>query len=287
MAAVIRHALAEGWLLLRQRGGVSIVLSLALAVPISLAGVGLTLNQWLAPVAMMSKGTTTVAILLHPRMDQQQRQQWIVDESTAHPDWEISEVPADELVVRLQRWFPYLEDLMTTGDATLPPLIEIVTADPDGVAVLEERHQVLAVGPRASIQQTLGRSAQRLGWIAAGLSLVLLAGALLLAAIWVHLELFRHSDEITIMRLVGATERTIRGPFLVAVAVPGAIAGSLAAAGSLFTVSGLSRLTETLGLAAIQIPATTLAMQVVMGVVLPLAVAIITLARHATAELEN
>jgi cell division transport system permease protein len=284
---MIRHALAEGWLLLRQRAGVSIVLSLALAVPISLAGVGLTLHQWLAPVAVMSEQTSTVAILLHPRMDEQQRRQWIEGESAAHPEWTVSEVPSEQLVERLKRWFPYLEDLMTTGDATLPPLIEIVTADPDSVAILEGRHQVLAVGPRSSIQQTLGRSARSLGWMIAGLSVVLLAGALLLAAVWVHLELYRHSDEITIMRLVGATERTIRGPFLVAVAVPGAVAGALAVAGSLATVAGLSRLTLMLGLPEIQISATTYVLQVLTGLILPLVVSVVTLARHATVELEG
>jgi len=114
-----------------------------------------------------------------------------------------------------------------------------------------------------------------------------LAGALLLAAIWVHLELYRHGDEITIMRLVGATERTIRGPFLVAVAVPGLVAGALAVAGSLVIVAALSSLTAILGLPAIQISATTLFLQVITGLVSPLVVAGITLARHATVELEN
>jgi cell division transport system permease protein len=284
---MIRHALAEGWLLLRQRGGVSIVLALVLAVPISLAGVGLTLSQWLVPVAAMSEQTSTVAVLLHPRMDLEQRQRWIAEEAASHPEWTIAEVPDEVLVERLERWFPYLEDLMTTGDATLPPLIEIATAEPETVEVLGESHQVLAVGPRSSIPQTLGRSARRLGWIVGGLSAVLLAGALLLAAVWVHLELYRHADEITIMRLVGATERTIRGPFLVAVAVPGLVAGVLAAAGTAVTVAGLSRLIETLGLPEIGPTGTTLVLQVALGLIAPLVVAVVTLARHATAELEN
>jgi len=36
---MIHHALSEGLLLLRQRAGVSVILALALAVPIALAGV--------------------------------------------------------------------------------------------------------------------------------------------------------------------------------------------------------------------------------------------------------
>ena len=46
---MIRHALAEGWLLLRSRGLISPVLAMALAIPISLAGVTLSVRQWLAP----------------------------------------------------------------------------------------------------------------------------------------------------------------------------------------------------------------------------------------------
>mgnify|MGYP002064174655 CR=1 FL=1 len=48
---MIRHALTEGLLLLRDRAIVSSVLALALAVPITLAGVGAAVMNWLAPVA--------------------------------------------------------------------------------------------------------------------------------------------------------------------------------------------------------------------------------------------
>jgi len=61
---MIRHAVAEGWLLLRQRGAVSLVLALALAVPISLAGMGLTIRHWLGPMVGLSGQSSTVAVLL-------------------------------------------------------------------------------------------------------------------------------------------------------------------------------------------------------------------------------
>jgi cell division protein FtsX len=116
---------------------------------------------------------------------------------------------------------------------------------------------------------------------------VLLAGALLLAAVWVHLELYRHADEVIIMRLVGATEATIRGPFLVAVALPGVVAGVLSVVGSVATVAGLSRLTTALGLSAMSIPPTILMMQVATGVLLPVLAAVITFARHAADAIES
>ncbi len=284
---MIPHAIAEGWLLLRQRGAVSLVLALVLAVPISLAGMGLTIRHWLAPMVGLSSQSSTVAVLLHPRFDDRQRQRWIADESAAHPEWSISEVSNEDLVTRLGRWFPYLDELVAGGDASLPPLIEIVTADPESVAVLEGQSEVLAVGPRSSIPQALSRVSRRLAWAMGILSAVLLAGAVLLAAVWVHLELFRHADEITIMRLVGATERTIRGPFLVAVATPAAAAAALSVVGTIAATAGLSRLSSDLGLSPITVPPMVLMMQAAAGFVLPVVAAMITLARHATDELEG
>jgi cell division protein FtsX len=182
VAAVIRHAFAEGLVVLRERAAVSVVLALALAMPIALAGVGLTLHNWLGPMAGLSGEKSSVAVLLRPRLEPGERRRWIADLSTEHPDWDISEVSSRDLAERLQRWFPYLEDLMDSGDAALPSLVEILTDNPDSVTVLEERSEVLAIGPRSSIQQTLGQVARRLALIVGVVSGVLLAGALLLAA---------------------------------------------------------------------------------------------------------
>ena len=277
---MIRHAIAEGLVVLRERSAVSVILALALGVPIALAGVGLTLHKWLGPVADLSGQKSSVAVLLHPQIESGERRRWIAELATDHPDWSVSEVSGSELAERLQRWFPYLEELMDSGDATLPSLVEILTDNPDLVTELEDRTEVLAVGPRSSIQQTLGLVARRLALIVGVISFVLLAVAVLLAAVWVHLELYRHADEVIIMRLVGATEGTIRGPFLVAVAIPGAVAGALSVAGSLTTVSGLSRLASALGLSAISVPPSVLVLQIAASVFLPLLAAVITLARH-------
>jgi len=284
---VIRHAIAEGLVVLRERAAVSVILALALGVPIALAGVGLTLHQWLGPVADLGGQKSSVAVLLHPQMESGERRRWIAELATDYPDWSISEVSSGDLAERLQRWFPYLEDLMDSGDATLPPLIEILTDNPESVTEIEDRAEVLAIGPRSSIQQTLGQVARRLALIVGVVSFVLLAGAVLLAAVWVHLELYRHADEVIIMRLVGATEGTIRGPFLVAVAIPGITAGILSVAGSVTTVSGLSKLASALGLSPISIPASVLVLQLAISIFLPLFAAVITFARHATDATEN
>jgi cell division transport system permease protein len=284
---MIRHALNEGLLLLRHRAGVSAVLALALAVPIALAGVGMAVYRWLAPVADLSSRESTVAVLLHPGLDAEERNEWAMAQSRTHPEWTLVEIPSEELVERMRRWFPYLEDLVATGDATLPPLMEIATVDVDSLAGLAEQPEVLAVGPQSSVQQLLGRVARRLSWAVAGLSAVLLAAAVLLAVVWVHLELYRHADELTIMRLVGATEGTIRGPFVVAVGASGAVAGVLAALGSVAAVDGLSQMVIVLGLPPIVATPGILMLEAVAAFVLPVSAAVVTLSRHATEEFDG
>ena len=128
---MIRHALAEGWLILRSRGMISPVLALALAIPISLAGVTVSLRQWLEPVIDLSDRESVVAVLLHPRLDESQRRRWISEESRSHPDWKLVEVEPEELAKRLASWFPYLEEvLQREGPQMLPLMVEITTREP-------------------------------------------------------------------------------------------------------------------------------------------------------------
>jgi len=53
------------------------------------------------------------------------------------------------------------------------------------------------------------------------------------------------------------------------------------------TVSGLSKLVSTLGMAAMSIPLSILVLQLAIGVFLPLIAAVVTLARHSTDATEN
>jgi cell division protein FtsX len=285
---MIWHALAEGWLLLRQRGVVSLVLALALAVPVCLAGVTWSVMGWLQPVVGLAEQANVVAVLLHPHMDEDQRTGWLQGQRDAHPDWRVEEVPPEELAARLTHWFPYLKDLLDDdGVVMLPPLVEISTSDPESVSVLTRSPAVIAVGPRVPVRRILGAAAGGLALVLGGASVVLLLSAALLAAVWVHLELYRHADEITVMRLVGATEAALQGPFLVATAAPGVIAAILAIVGTLTVAEWLSRLTGALALPPVGVSPLVLVAQAVVGVLLPLAAAAITLARHAVVELEN
>jgi cell division transport system permease protein len=222
-----------------------------------------------------------VAVLLHPSVEQRERQLWIDEQMARHPEWTVREVPQEDLVRRLERWFPYLDRLVVEKQADLPPLLEIATTDPETVGVLASRDEVLAVGPLTSIEHILQRVARRTAAVAALLSALLLAGAVMLSGVWVHLELYRHASELTIMRLVGATEGTIRGPFLVAVAAPGLLAAVLSVVVTAITVSSLDEAVTALGLPPLAVPVALAAAQPVAALVLPLSAAAVILARYA------
>jgi cell division protein FtsX len=285
---MIRHALAEGWLLLKNRWIVSVALAAALAIPISLAGVTWSVMRWLEPVVGLAGQATVVPVLLHPHMDSSQRSQWLADQRERHPEWQIDEVSPERLAERLTRWFPYLGDLLEEGgNAMLSPLVEIATSDPATIDDIVDSPAVIAIGPRSSIYSSLGRTARALGWVLGAFSALLLLAATLFAAVWVHLELYRHSDEVTIMRLVGAAESAIRGPFIVASIAPGAMGAALSVGVTLLTVAWLSRLVGVLALPPVSVPAPVLVLEVVLACGLPLAAALFTLARHAATDFEG
>ncbi len=282
---MIGYAFEEGTALLRRRGAVSLVLALSLAVPLSLAAFTFGLSRWARPLVGLEHRRAVVRVLLHPRMDSAQRRSWVVEQTKRHPEWSVTEIPRDELEQQLEVWFPYLQDLLE-GDRPieLPTLIEIGTERPEEVAETVDGPAVIAVGPTSSVNRALGLMARSATWLLGSLSMVLLASAFLLAATWIHLEVYRHGDEITIMRLVGATEGAIRGPFFFAAFVPGLCAGILAALSAGYLLDRVGRGVETLGLVRPEFPGWLAVVVVGLGAGVPALAAAVTLARHARAD---
>lgn len=197
----------------------------------------------------------------------------------------MKEVSEEELADRLRLWFPYLEDLLD-GDKPLelPPLIEVEAPEPEEVATVADSPSVIAVGPRTTVNRILGQGAAVLAVLLAGLSLVLLLSGFILAATWIHLEIYRHAEEISIMRLVGVTEGAIRGPFVVAAAVPGILAALLSTAGTIFLINVVSRAAERFGLQQPAIPLWLILIEALVGAGVPISAGWMTLVRHARSD---
>jgi len=284
---VIRHSISEATGLLRQRALIGLALAAALAVPIALGGLTLFLGSWLRPYVGHGQPTVIVEVLLRPELDPGERSAWIHDVAEHHPDWKLREVPPQDLAARLSRWFPYLQGLMQNGnEELLPPLVEVRAPEPDQVTLLARDPKVLAVGPTTSLRRAVERAGRRIAAGLLGLTVVLLLASLLLAAVWTHLEIYRHADEITIQRLVGATEAAVRGPFLAVICVMGAVAGLLAAGGTLLMVHEVQDMARTLGLPQPRLAPWIPVLQIMLAVLLPLGSAWIALARHSELNLD-
>ncbi len=283
---MIGHIVAEAWALLRHRAPVSLALALALAVPLALGGLTLCLDLWLAPLVPAQAGLVSVEVLLHPGLSPEEQERWIASTASEHPGWKVRAVPPGELASRLSRWFPYLEGLLDHDALELvPTLVEVLTPEPGQVASLRGTPGVLAVGPTEPVTRMLRDAGLKVRRTLGLLSLALVLGAALLASVWTHLEMYRHADEITIMRLVGATEGAVRGPFLAAITVTGLLAGILGAAATWGLVHQLGTVAATVGLASPPLPAWIPVLQLLVGVALPLATAWAALARHSDLEL--
>ncbi len=285
---MIRHHLSEGLSLLGERPVVSAGLTVAISVALSLGGLTLAVALWAHPLLVRGAESTPVSVLLRPQVQGQVLTRWLTATEKAHPEWRLHTVPHEEIARRLGERFPYLRGLLEEeGPDLLPPMLEVTAPDPGSVRSLEKSPAVLAVGPVSTIQETLSRLSRRLEALLAAVTAALVAVAFLMASIWVHLELYRHSDEIAIMRLVGATESSIRGPYLVSAAIPGLAAGVAAAAATRAGAAWLARLTSAVGLPTVSAPAWLLPGLVLFGLAVPLGAAAWTLSRHAHMESEE
>jgi len=284
----MRQIIHEGWLILRGRVGVSLALALALAVPLALGGFTVVVERWLMPLVAGQGPAVPVQVLLKPDATGTRRDEWIRRQSSSHPDWSVRAVSSEELARRLTLWFPYFQRLMDAKALeVMPPLVEVTSKDPTAVAGLTEDPGVLAVGPTSDLNGLLRKASGRLRWVLGTAALVLLAAAALLAAVWVHLEMYRHADEITVMRLVGTAESAVRGPFLVVVTITGAAAGLLSCAITWLLVHWSSGVLDLLKVRTPEIPWWVLAVQLLAAVLLPVVAAAVTLSRHATFGLEE
>jgi cell division transport system permease protein len=156
-------------------------------------------------------------------------------------DWvtHVDEVSSSEAMATFQRNFPSLEDLSETWEgAGLPPSIEASLKPSsiresefdewlerlslaDGVALVDDDRDWLA---QLSTLMALARG------VGLGLGAALLIAAVFTIASVIRLTAFQYLDEIAVMRMVGATEFYIRGPFYAEGLVQGLLGGVAAVA---------------------------------------------------------
>jgi len=229
---------------------VSLLAILTITVSLLVGGAFLLVSRNLLASVERWRGETRVVIYLQPGTPPDVLQR-LAAEAAASP-WAASAdtVTADAARRRFQDAFPTLTDLVEgVGDEPLPSSIEIALKDPgqrppELRAWLESwrrRPEVSMVDDDREWLHQIETVAAVLRGVGLALAGGLLAAAIFTTASVIRLTAYLHSDEISVLRLVGATEFYIRGPFYAEGFLQG-LAGGLAASGGLWAAFTLLRL---------------------------------------------
>ena len=149
-------------------------------------------------------------------------------------------ISREEALVRFRTWFANLSEVVgQLEDNPFPPSFE-VDADPRAAQSAAFQSEIAQLRAMSGVDQVQydWEWIERLRRVVRVINVagIIVGGVLALAAAFtianvIRLTMMLYREEIEIMRLVGATERIIRGPFLIEGILQGTIGGLVAVAG--------------------------------------------------------
>lgn len=236
----LRYFLREAAVSLVRSWKVSLLAVVIIAVSLFVGGAFSVVGQNLARVVERARDESRIVVYFEPETPAER-----VGELAARVEaapWVVAtrSVSAEEARRRFASIFPALADLVEGDETPLPPSLEIEVAPerggPGGDGDFEDWLTELGAAPAVSMVDDDRDWVAQLSAVVAvvrGLGLTL-GGILLGAAVFtigsvIRLTAYLYEDEITIMRLVGATEFYIRGPFYAEGLFQGLLGGLIAA----------------------------------------------------------
>ncbi len=218
---------------------VSLVAILTIGVSLFVGGTFLVLSNNLAELVQRWQDETKVSLYLEPNVADADLQALVAEISREPWVQSVDHVDRKAAKERFQAIFPSLAELVSNDrDEPLPASLEVAIRPQAGdssaldswITALRQRPGIEMVdddrewlGQLATVV-ALGRG------LGMALGLILLAAAVFTIASVVRLTAYLYYDEIAIMRLVGATEFFIRGPFYAEGLIQGFLGGLLAVA---------------------------------------------------------
>jgi len=224
---------------------VSLVAVATIAVSLFVGGVFLVVGGNLSQVAERARQDVRVVVYFDPSAaggaaEQAKAMETLAQAAESKP-WVhgTTLVSAEEARRRFVEIFPGLAELLERDSDALPPSVEIglapdAASEPGYAGWIEELHQAPGVSMVDDDREWISQL-RALVAVVRGLGLAL-GGILLGAAVFtigsvIRLTTYLYEEEITIMRLVGATEFFIRGPFYAEGLIQGFLGGAVAAGG--------------------------------------------------------
>ena len=239
LARILGYFFSEAAVSLRRSWKVSIVAIVIIAMSLFIGGTFLLLTSNLTRVVENWRGDARIVVYL--TADKVAREDSQVLQLASEPPWvtAVEEISATEARSRFEATFPSVRELFKDWkEEPLPPSLEIafeaegaddgqldewlvsLRAHPSVVMVDDDRDWLRQLEALIAILTGLG----------AVIGLVLLTAAIFTIASVIRLTAYLYREEIEVMRLVGATELYIRGPFYVEGVVQGLLGGLLAIA---------------------------------------------------------
>jgi cell division transport system permease protein len=236
----LRHFLREASIGLVRSWRVSLLAVLTIGVSIFLAGAFLLVSRNLAQSIAGWREEARFVVYLHESATPADRER--IDAELKSAPWVLAVdflTPAEN-AERFEHAFPSLAELVADARyGSLPASFEAHTRPPSETELAEFHDWSTRVASMSGVEM-VDDDRDWIEGVRAVLAVVravgsLLTGILLGAAIFtvaavVRLTSFLYRDEIAIMRLVGATEFFIRGPFYVEGVLQGLLGAALAAA---------------------------------------------------------
>lgn len=235
----LRYFFREAVVNLLRGWKVSLLAVLTIAVSLFIGGAFLLVSGNLAASVERWRSEMRVVIYLRPETSEADLRRLAAEASSGPGVSSVEPVTAEAARQRFQEVFPSLSDLVAGWeDEPLPASLEV------GLAPSSTGREAWLEGWRNRPEVTLvDDDREWLGQLealvavvrAVGLALVagLLGAAIFTIASVIRLTAYLHHEETEIMRLVGATEFFIRGPFYVEGLLQGLI-GGLVASGALW-----------------------------------------------------
>ncbi|MDX1644856.1 MAG: ABC transporter permease [Thermoanaerobaculia bacterium] len=216
----------------------SLLAVLTIAVSLFVLGAFLIVGRNTGEALETWRSQARVIVYLEPGTDETRKRE--LRREIEGESWVIAvrSVSEDEARRRFRDAFPSLAELMEGWrESPLPPSLEVSVepaAPADGVdrwvAELAERPEVELVDDDRDWLLELESMAAAVGAVGWGMSVVLLTAAAFTIGSVIRLAASMYRDEIAIMRMVGATEFLIRGPFYAEGLLQGAVGAVVATA---------------------------------------------------------
>ena len=243
----LRYFFREAVVSLLRSWKVSLLAVLTIAVSLFVSGVVLLVSGNLGHLVQQWRSQTKLVVYFQPDVAASQ-----VRELAAAAEAEgwvsaVEAVSAEEAEARFRSSFPSLGDLVEGWDEDpLPPSLEIsfnaatlpqaeyaawvetVRGRPEVAMVDDDRDWLSQMSAVIAVARGVGLA----------LGVVLLGAAIFTIGSVIRLTAYMYHEEIAIMRIVGATEFFIRGPFYVEGLLQGSLGATLALA-SLYAAHGL------------------------------------------------